>query len=80
MQEANVYIKKIRQEFPISAIFHLFAAEFLSLIIRKNLNIKGFKTYQLDKEVKNIFDTDDMILTLINIDLANKSFETIRNF
>ena len=42
----------IRQGCPISAILYLFVAEILSLKIKQNQNIKGFKTDQMDKEVK----------------------------
>ena len=67
----------IRQGCPISAILYLFVAEILSLKIKQNQNIKGFKTDQMDKEVKNIQHADDMILTLKNIDSVNKALETI---
>ena len=67
----------IRQGCPISAILYLFVAVILSLKIKQNQNIKGFKTDQMDKEVKNIQHADDMILTLKNIDSVNKALETI---
>ena len=62
----------IRQGCPISAILYLFVAEILFIKIKQNQNIQGFKTDQMDKEVKNIQHVDDMTLTLKNIDSVNK--------
>ena len=69
--------KGIWQGCPISAILHL--SEIFSIKIKQNQNIKGFKTGQRDKGVKNIQHADDMILTLKNIDSVNKALETIWN-
>ena len=61
----------IRQGWPISALLYIFVAEILFIKIKENQNIKGFKTDQMDKEVKNIQRAEDMTLTLINIDSLN---------
>ena len=44
--------------------------------LKQNQNIKGFKTDQMDKEVKNIQHDN----ALKNIDSVNKALDTIRNF
>ena len=67
----------IRQGCPISAILYHFIAEILSIKVKENKNIKGFQTYYMEKEVKNIQHADDMTLILKNLESLNRALETI---
>ena len=47
---------------PISALLYLFVAEILSLKLKDNNNIQGFKTTRMTKDIKCIQHADDLIL------------------
>jgi hypothetical protein len=70
----------IRQGCPISALLYLYIAEILSLKIKNNNMIEGFRAKNMNKEVKNIQHADDMTLALKNIESLNQALNTINNF
>lgn len=64
----------------ISAILYLFVAEILSITIKNNVNIPGFKHKNSDKEIKTIKHADEITLTLEDIESLTHEINTIEVF
>ena len=56
--------REIGQGCPISALLYLFVAKILSLKIKDNGDIHGFKSTSVDKDIKSIYRPDDLTLAL----------------
>ena len=54
----------IRQGCPISALLYIVVAEILAQKINTNDNIHGFKTNNMDREIKHIQHADDLTVAL----------------
>ena len=54
----------IRQGCPISALLYIFVAEILVQKINVNSNFGGFKSHNMDREIKNIQHADDLTVAL----------------
>ena len=70
----------IRQGCPISALLYLFVAEILSLKIKDNGDIHGFKTSSMDKDIKSIHHADDLTLALKDTLSLQSALRTIHDF
>ena len=70
----------IRQGCPISALLYIFVAEILAQKINVNENIHGFKTNNMDREVKNIQHADDLTVALRDERSMKNTIDTINEF
>ena len=70
----------IRQGCPISALLYIFVAEILAQKINLNENIHGFKTNNMDREIKNIQHADDLTVALRDEMSMKNTIDTINEF
>ena len=71
----------IRQGCPISALLYIFVAEILAQKINTNDNIHGFKTNNMDREIKkNIQHADDLTVALRDEISMKNTIDTINEF
>ena len=80
LSKTCVMKRGIRQGCPISAIIFLFVAEVLSIRIRQNEEIHGFKKKGMKNEVKTLQHADDCTLPLKNIRSVKSAIREIDIF
>ena len=72
--------KGIRQGCPASAIIFILVAEVMACKIRENDNIKGFKTNDMNEDIKIVQHADDATLPLADIKSAENAVKIIKEF
>ena len=70
----------IRQGCPISALLYIFVAEILAQKINVNSDIIGFKSHNMDREIKNIQHADDLSVALRDEKSLKNAIDTIQEF
>ena len=74
--------KGIRQGCPASAIIFILVAEVMACKIRENDNIKGFKTNDMNEDIKIVQHADDatLPLSLADIKSVENAVKIIKEF
>ena len=72
--------KWIRQGCPASAIIFILVAEVMACKIRENNNIKGFKTNDMNEDIKIVQHADDTTLPLADIKSVENAVKIIKEF